>query len=1016
MSRRSGNMLRALGSSRLRAALLRQTRRQFSAKDEVEPFSKGMGSSSTNPPKVMSLFSRKKPSDSTSASAGGGVSSTEGGKAKPNLQSLIEKFKTDASVKAKSAAGTSRGQGGGRQHQNQGQGQNNRNGSTMRSTSVRDSFRMKEAERRGDGQDRGGKPRHQGGQQQGNNQYQNRRQGQGQGRGSGGRGGRGNNNGGRGGGGRGRGDGGGMDRRRARQVSDNIMDSVTSTIPSVSMANDADEYEGGAEITDQQHKRYQERLRRDKQRFNQKVAVDEDSQGRRGKRGRDGGYSSGGSDGGMIGIAEMKARTASRLNRKQSNYGGYGSGDSRGESKLDGDKAATAKVDYRTVVKEVSIPPEGLSIRNLASRLSLRIDDVKSKLSDLGETVGSAAAGGRRGKTKGNANVNQDGVDEAEQIIEPDVVELVVLEMGIEATREVDDSTRSDRDRDFAAADEALLTEPRAPIVCIMGHVDHGKTTLLDALRASDVASGEAGGITQKLSAFRVEVGGRQVAFLDTPGHAAFSTMRSHGVCATDLVVLVVAIDDGVKSQTREALRTAKDAGCTIVVAITKSDKIPPGQARETAKAKIYSQLSEEGLMCEEFGGDVMAVEVSAQSGENVMDGLIEGLLLQADVLELEAATEGQCEAVVLDANMEKGRGVVADVLVRWGRLQVGDAVIVDTAFGRVKAMMDDRGKAITEAGPSTPVRVLGLRSVPTVGQELLSVDNEAKARSIVDRRTKLKEARGRAMKQGGSGGGAAGYGTAGDADDVPTLPVYLKADGVGTLEALEKIVRDLGSRTDDVNLVVVKSGVGDVNRSEVETAATAGARVLGFNVGLADSATRAAMKELSVPVDRDTIIYRLEESLVQVMQTLMPKERREVIEGTAVVQKVFTLRDKQSTNVAGLVVQDGKLSTSENKSGAPLMYKVTRDGYVSAEEEANSAGDSEEDEDKLKGVVFSELEVNNGTAQLKRFKDVVSVVEQGNDCGLVLSKFKGWQEGDVVHCFRVEYETKRLQLSSPAA
>lgn len=493
--------------------------------------------------------------------------------------------------------------------------------------------------------------------------------------------------------------------------------------------------------------------------------------------------------------------------------------------------------------------------------------------------------------------------------------------------------------------------------------------------------------------------------------------MRSHGVCATDLVVLVVAIDDGVKSQTREALRTAKDARSTIVVAITKCDKVPPGQARETAKSKIYSQLAEEGLICEGFGGDVMAVEVSAQSGENLMDGLIEGLLLQADMLELEAATEGQCEAVVLDANMEKGRGVVADVLVRWGSLQVGDSVIVDTAFGRVKAMVDDRGRAITTAGPSTPVRVLGLRSVPTVGQELLSVDNEAKARSIVDRRVKLKEARERASRQTGGGDGTgAGFDVSGEGGEmeVPSLPVYLKADGVGTLEALEKVVRDLGNRTKDVNLVVVKAGVGDVNRSEIENAATAGARVLGFNVGLADNATRAAMKELSVPVNRDTIIYRLEEALVEVMQTMMPKERREVIEGTAVVQKVFTLRDKQSTHVAGLVVQEGKLSTSESKIGAPLLYKVTREGHASAE--VSSADESSDGAEELKGVVFSELEINNNTAQLKRFKDVVSVVEQGSDCGLVLNKFKGWKEGDVVHCFRVEYETKRLQLASPAS
>ena len=285
-----------------------------------------------------------------------------------------------------------------------------------------------------------------------------------------------------------------------------------------------------------------------------------------------------------------------------------------------------------------------------------------------------------------NANVNSDGVDEAEIIIDPDIAELVVLEMGVECKREADDAVTSDRDRDLATDGERLKTVPRSPVVCVMGHVDHGKTTLLDALRNANVADGEAGGITQKLSAFRVRLDyedDREVVFLDTPGHAAFSTMRSHGVNATDLVVLVVALDDGVKSQTREALRTAKNSGSTIIVAINKIDKIPPGPAREAAKSKIYSALSEEDLICEEFGGNVMAVEVSAQSGDN-LDSLVESLLLQADVMELEAAEDGQCEAIVLDANMEKGRGVVADVLVRRGCLKMGDSVVVDTMFGKV--------------------------------------------------------------------------------------------------------------------------------------------------------------------------------------------------------------------------------------------------------------------------------------------------------------------------------------------
>ena len=350
-----------------------------------------------------------------------------------------------------------------------------------------------------------------------------------------------------------------------------------------------------------------------------------------------------------------------------------------------------------------------------------------------------------------------------------------------------------------------LKTVPRSPVVCVMGHVDHGKTTLLDALRNANVADGEAGGITQKLSAFRVRLDyedDREVVFLDTPGHAAFSTMRSHGVNATDLVVLVVALDDGVKSQTREALRTAKNSGSTIIVAINKIDKIPPGPAREAAKSKIYAALSEEDLICEEFGGNVMAVEVSAQSGDN-LDSLVESLLLQADVMELEAAEDGQCEAIVLDANMEKGRGVVADVLVRRGCLKMGDSVVVATMFGKVRAMVDDSGKAIEEAGPSTPVRLLGLRSIPTAGSELLSVDSEAKARDIVERRTKLGEARAEMARKRSVNQKESGMSSAAE---VPTLPLVLKCDGVGTLQALEKVVDDLNNRTDDINIMVVRA------------------------------------------------------------------------------------------------------------------------------------------------------------------------------------------------------------------
>lgn len=962
-----------------RIPLMASIRRLSASKDDAADLSKltkKMGSYSSRP-QISNLFSRKKAAEedgvAANDSSGGG---SQGTKPKPNLQSLIEKFKTEGSSTAKSVAGNQRksqsGDGGGSKR-------------LLRSTSVRGSFRMNEQRRgRDSGQQQGaggGRNNDQGGR----GGQQNRRH----------RGHDGDN-------GRGR-DSTAVGKRRARHVADGIMRSVTSTIPSESWGDDVDEEDDIDPNADLQHSRYQERIRRDRARFSQRIAVDDDTGRKRHQRGARSNSTNNnkyGNGGGIMGVAEMKARMAQRLGKKSGHSGGTGDGKRRDDGAAQPDKEKA----QGTVVKEVSIPFKGLSVRNLASKLSMRIDDLKAKLRDMGEDVGGTHT--RKTRIKGvNANVNSEGVDEAETIIDPDIAELVVLEMGVECKRETHDAVASDRMRDLASEREQLETVPRAPVVCVMGHVDHGKTTLLDALRSANVADGEAGGITQKLSAFRVrlkgeEYDGREVVFLDTPGHAAFSTMRSHGINATDLVVLVVALDDGVKSQTREALRTAKNSGSTIIVAINKIDKIPPGPAREAAKSKIYSALSEEDLICEEFGGDVMAVEVSAQSGDN-LDGLIESLLLQADVMELEAAEEGQCEAVVLDANMEKGRGVVADVLVRRGCLKMGDSVVVDTMFGKVRAMVDDAGNTIEEAGPSTPVRLLGLRSIPTAGNELLSVDNEAKARSIVERRTKLGEARAEMARKRSAN--HRDNGRPAD-DDVPFLPLFLKCDGVGTLQALEKVVQDLNNRTNDINLVVVKSGVGDVNRSEVEAAATAGARVIGFNVGIADGTTRSTMKELGVSVDRDTVIYRLEDGLKAAMQDMMPKERKEVSEGSAVVQQIFTLRDKAASIVAGCVVKEGKLLTSGAKGDHTLMYRVTRDGYS-----ANVEAEAVEGPD---GVVFTEHDISSATTQLKRYKDVVTSVEQGNDCGLVLNRFKQWKEGDVVHCYRVEFETKQLQLN----
>jgi translation initiation factor IF-2 len=401
-----------------------------------------------------------------------------------------------------------------------------------------------------------------------------------------------------------------------------------------------------------------------------------------------------------------------------------------------------------------------------------------------------------------------------------------------------------------------------------MGHVDHGKTTLLDTLRQANVADNEAGGITQKISAFTVSVNNRQVVFLDTPGHAAFNAMRSHGAEATDIVVLVIAAEDGPQPQTIEALKYAKAASCNIIIALNKIDKIPVAD-RPGVRAKILGQLVEHDLIADDYGGDAQVFEISGKSGAGVPE-LIEGLTLQAEILELSAASEGPAEAVVLEASMEKGRGVVADILVRWGSLKVGDPIVVGTAFGKVKAMYTAAGELIEEATPSTPIRLLGLRTVPIAGQELITVSSENKAKLISARRQRLID-----LKKLQSTVNTSADNTENSTDTVPTINVLLKADGVGTLEALQNVIKNVVSMTSDVHINVVGAAVGDVNQSDLDRALTVGNTiVLGFNINIIDADTRLSAKESDIKIFRDTVIYRLEDHLKDEMENKLPKER----------------------------------------------------------------------------------------------------------------------------------------------
>ena len=549
--------------------------------------------------------------------------------------------------------------------------------------------------------------------------------------------------------------------------------------------------------------------------------------------------------------------------------------------------------------------------------------------------------------------------------IDVDVAELVILELNrddISVVREK--ATGSNRDilsasryysSTIASDSNAPVLDdvdivPRAPIVTIMGHVDHGKTTLMDSLRKGNVAGGEAGGITQKLSAFTVPTrndgaGIDNVVFLDTPGHAAFQSMRACGASTTDVVVLVIAIDDGVRPQTIEAAKTAVDSNCTVIVALNKIDKVPDQQERNKQKQIIFGKLSELEIVVEEYGGSVPVVEISAKTNEGV-ENLVEIVQLQADLLDLKAADSGFAETTVLDARMEKGRGIIADVLVRWGRLSVGDNFVAGESFGRVKVMEDSFGRRISSAGPASPIKLMGFRSIPNAGSELLSVGSEEKAKHIADRRirtTELRKAhesslihkaslaaaeaakaellaenlangiaapvptrRRRQRTSQSSSNIAAAAAAAALVNKLPTVDIILKADGTGTLQALQLLVDDLSTKVGDiVDLRVIRASIGDVTSSDVNLASSLdapvaknssnignseiqtqiSATILGFNVNIIDSQTRSLLKHQDVEFVRDSVIYRLEDHVISMIEKYMPRERIETVEVSEIHQ-----------------------------------------------------------------------------------------------------------------------------------
>jgi translation initiation factor IF-2 len=510
--------------------------------------------------------------------------------------------------------------------------------------------------------------------------------------------------------------------------------------------------------------------------------------------------------------------------------------------------------------------------------------------------------------------------------------------------------------------EENLVARP--PVVTVMGHVDHGKTRLLDAIRKTNVVAAEAGGITQHIGAYqvRVELEGskRAITFIDTPGHEAFTAMRARGASTTDIVVLVVAADDGVMPQTIEALNHAQAADVPVVVAVNKIDK------EGANPAKVRQQLTEYGLVAEEYGGDTMFIDVSARANLNI-DALLEGILLTADAsLDLRANPDQDAQGIIIEARLDRGRGPVASLLVQRGTLHIGDSVVAGDAFGRVRAMLDENGEPVDTAGPSRPVQILGLTSVPGAGDSFLVVDEDRVARQIADRRqarernAQLAAARRRISLDDLDRAFAAG--------EVQQLNLIIKGDVSGSVEALEDALLkiDIGENSDQVSLRVIGRGVGAINENDINLAIASDAGILGYNVRPAGKAGEAAVRE-GVDIRYYTVIYQAIDEIEAALKGMLKPEFEEVQLGTAEVREVF--RVPRVGNVAGALVRSG---TIRRHSKARLI----RDGVVVAD---NLMVDS-----------------------LKRFKDDATEVREGFECGIGLGSYNDIKIGDVIETFEL--------------
>ncbi len=578
------------------------------------------------------------------------------------------------------------------------------------------------------------------------------------------------------------------------------------------------------------------------------------------------------------------------------------------------------------VVREVAIG-EAMTVAELAQKMAVKATEVIKVMMNMGVM----------------ATINQ--------MIEQDTAVLVVEEMGHTAVLRKENVIEDDLQ---GALDSSLEVLPRPPVVTVMGHVDHGKTSLLDYIRRTKVAAGEAGGITQHIGAYHVETSKGMVTFLDTPGHAAFTSMRARGAQVTDIVILVVGADDGVMPQTIEALQHAQAAKVPIVVALNKIDK-PEADAE-----RVKQELTKYGVIPEEWGGENIFVPVSARTGQGV-DQLIDSVLLQAEVLELKAPTEGFAAGFVIESSLEKGRGAVATVLVLRGILKLGDAILIGQEFGRVRALFDEAGRPVESAGPSIPVVVLGLSGAPNAGDELLVVESERKAREVAMHR----QAKSRDVKLAKQSANMQDVFTNMGETKPNLVQLLVKADVQGSVEALRDALNALS--TNEVAVNVVSSGVGGLTESDVTLAAASKARIIAFNVR-GDAAARTAIKDHGVDVRYYSIIYEAIDDIRAVLTGMLAPEVKEQIVGLAAVRSVF--RSSKFGTVAGCMVIDGYVRRN-------FPIRVLRDNVVIFE-----------------GALES----------LKRFKDDVNEVRAGTECGIGVKNYNDVREGDQIECYsRVE-------------